>query len=106
MALHGITLYGNGGNLSLHDFDSRFEKRDLAVGEIDRVAICRGEELAPYDRELVASILRGRVAGVAGDAGPIWVAGLGDFEVGFEEVLIFASQGDGRHFAGAGVVGE
>lgn len=90
--------------LSLHDFDRGLEESDLAVGEVDRVANCRGEELAPHDGELVASILRGWVVGIAGDADPVCAAGLGDFEVGFEEVLVFGSQGDGRHFADVEVV--
>ena len=92
--------------LSLHDLDRRFQQTYLAIGEIDLGAIVCGEQLALHEGPLVASVLGGRVVGFGGDGGPVCAAGFGDFDVGFEEVLVFGAEGDGSHFGGVGVVGE
>lgn len=92
--------------LSLHDFERRFEKSDLAIGEIDRGTTVCGEQLALHEGPLVASVLAGWVVCFGGDGGPVCAAGLGDLDVGFEEVLMFGPEGDGRHVGGGGVFGD
>jgi hypothetical protein len=90
----------NGGHhtyISFQDSDGRLQKRPVSVGEIDRLADRSGEEFLLDDRELVSGVFGGREVGFERDAGPVGFLALGHFEVGFEEVLVFASQGDGSH---------
>lgn len=92
--------------LGLHDLNRRFEQSDLAIGEINRGAIVCGEQLALHEGPLVAGVLGVWVVGFGGDGGPVCAAGFGDFDVSFEEVLVFGAEGDGSHVGGGGVVGE
>ena len=92
--------------LSLHDLNHRFEQSDLAIGEVNCGAVVCGEQLALHEGPLVASVLGGRVVCFGGDGGPVCAAGLGDLDVGFEEVLVFGTEGDGRHVGGGGVFEE
>jgi hypothetical protein len=43
--------------------------------------------------ELIAGIFCGCEVGFGRDDGPVWVAGFGDAEVGFEEGLVFGAEG-------------
>lgn len=55
----------------LHDLDGRFKQSDLALGQIDRLAVGRGDELVLHDGVLVASILGRWEVGFGGNSRPV-----------------------------------
>jgi hypothetical protein len=63
----------------------------VRVRETDRLAVRSSEEFLFDDRELVSGVFGGREIGFERDAGPVGFLAFGDFEVGFEEVLVLAS---------------
>jgi hypothetical protein len=69
----------------------------VIVGEFDRLAVGSSEEFLFDDGELISGVFGGCEVGFQCDAAPVGLLALGHFEVGFEEVLVLASQRDWSH---------
>jgi len=63
----------------------------VGVGELDRLAVGSSDKSLFDDVEFVSGIFGGFEVGLERDAVPVGFLALGDFEVGFGEVLVLAS---------------